>query len=217
MANPIQRSVYINSGCRKRQAGFTFMEAIVAITVALIVIFAIYFSLYQSTRSMSHTRVRITKKQEVMRVFYRMRQQLINLYNKDEGETLVGENGLQERHSELYFITTTPDRSRGVGEVGYKIMRDDEGYSYLAYTEFPYPRMENRFALNNHRDEWHEFSRQIKEFQVEYETGNQWQNEWKRGDLPDRIRITLYYREDEKDDEMMEFSFIVVPGVKSLL
>jgi prepilin-type N-terminal cleavage/methylation domain-containing protein len=216
MANPIPGSAFINSGYKRRTSGFTFIEVIVAISVALVVVLAVYFSLYQGTRSMSHTRVAILKKQELMKTFYRMRHQLLNLYDKEEGESLLGESGLQERHSELYFLTTTPDKSRGVGEVGYKIMKDEDGISYLAYTEFPYPRIENRFALNNRQDKWEEFSRLVKEFQVEYETNNLWHKEWKQNELPDKIKITLYYVEDEESDKMTEFSFIVVPGKKSL-
>jgi prepilin-type N-terminal cleavage/methylation domain-containing protein len=215
MANPIQGSVFTKSGSKK--SGFTLVEVVVAIAVALVVVLAVYFSIYHGSRSMSRTMTKTMRKQELMRIFHRMRRQLINLYEKEEGENLVGEEGIQERQSELYFLTTSPDRYQGVGEVGYRIIKDEDGDTYLAYTEFPYPRMDVRFALNNPQDKWQEFSRLVKELKVEYESGNQWSNEWKRKELPDRVRITLYYEdEDNEDGDMEEFSFIVVPGIKSL-
>lgn len=199
------------------------MEIIVVIALALIVLLASFTTLYYSGRSSAETRTAALRKQELLKQFHQIRFQLINLYQPEEGPALEGIPGVQARHNELYFVTTQISGGRGVGEVGYKIEKDYRGNQYLAVVEFPFPRNEDeRFDYitpSRYKPDWKVASALIKEFQVEYEAGNQWIDRWDSEELPDRIRITFWYRENEEDEdpaELQKYQFVVVPGLKNL-
>lgn len=199
-----------------RERGFTLLEVVVVIAIALLALTAVYVSLYYGGKSSARTRVNILKKQELMKQFFQMRRKLTNLYHDTDGASLLGEKGTRERTDAIYFLTSSLEKYRTVGEVGYRIERDYRGNSYLAYTEFPYPRQDNRFAAANPQDEWKPASRLIKKMKVEYESANQWSDEWKSDQLPQKIRITFWYRENDGDEELTPFSFIVAPGASSV-
>lgn len=199
----------------RRFRGFTLFEVLLVIGLTLLVLTLVFSILYYSGRTTARTRAGIVMKSDLMKQFHQIRYQLINLYKTKSGETLLGEEGTKARRSELYFLTTSLKQRRGVGEVGYKIITDYDGSNYLAYTEFPYPR-ERRFAANNSQDKWKPASRLIHGFTVEYELNRQWKKNWKYDDPPTRIKVTFWYRQDENDKTLTPFSFIVVPGIKSV-
>ncbi|MFP4498986.1 MAG: PilW family protein [Vulcanimicrobiota bacterium] len=207
---------FLNLDYNKRQQGFTLLEVIITVGLALMTLAAVYSALYFGSQGSAETRVNIAKKQVLMRQFYILRRQLINIYSAEGGEVLLGEQGTAPRASELYFVTSDLENYQSIGEVGYKIEKDENGQNYLAYTEFPYPRTGNRFAKFNYQDEWKKASIVIQGFEVEYETQNLWRNEWKDSQLPDKIRVTFWYRENEQDPELSPYTFIVVPGIKSI-
>lgn len=190
------------------------LEVIVAVSLTIFILTAVYSTLYYAGKSTAQTRAQTLKKQEIMKVFFQMRRQLVNLYGNKEQASLLGIEGLSPKESEIYFITTGPMNSAGVGEVGYKIKREYEETPSLYYTEFPYPRLKDPFAYNNVRDKWHPVSTIIKGFQAEYESQNEWFREWKKKELPDSIRITLWY-EEEPGGNLASYTFTVVPGLKS--
>lgn len=210
---------FTSSGCKR--SGFTFLEMIIVVALAVMTLSAVYATLYFSSRSAAYARVDIIKKQELMKQFHRIRRQLINIYTNDRGPILLGQKTQKERCNELYFVTTTMENNQGIGEVGYKIIEDYDGNRYLAYTEFPYPREENRFApnnLNSQMDKWRPCSMLIKEFLVEYKKDKNdidWLEEWTDDGAPERIRITFYYKDQEDDEKLTPYSFIVVPGIKT--
>lgn len=195
------------------------------ITITLIILAIVGGSLYYSGRSTAKTRAKVLKKQEIMKVFNQFRRQVISLYRRKEGPCMLGVKGLTVRESEIYFLTSVMNNHQGVGEVGYKILKDDKGRPGLYYTEFPYPReKERRFAYVNPQDKWRPISNVVRGLRLEYESQNQWFDEWKRDDPPDKVRVTLYYegsqdRGDEEDDspEIETFKFIIVPGLKTAI
>jgi hypothetical protein len=190
---------------------------VLVVGLALFLLTTVGASLYFTSRSTARTRARVLKKQELMKHFNQLRRQLINLYKGNEGACLLGMQGYSEKENELYFLTASMSGQQGVGEVGYRIQKDAEGRGRLEYTEFPFPREKTRrFATLNPQDKWNTISTVIQGLQVEYEQTNRKFDEWKRDDPPDKIRITFWYQEDEGDDQLMPFTFLVVPGIKSV-
>ncbi|MCD4784620.1 MAG: hypothetical protein K8T10_12435 [Candidatus Eremiobacteraeota bacterium] len=185
------------------------------IGLTLLVLTIVFTSLFYSGRTTARTRAGIVMKSDLMMQFHQIRFQLLNLYKQKNGETLIGVEGTRARKGEVYFLTTSLKQRKGVGEVGYKIITDYDGTDYLAYTEFPYPR-ERRFAFNNSQDKWKPVSRLIQGLTVEYELNRQWKKSWKYDDAPSRIKVTFWYSQDENDKTLTPFSFIVVPGIKSI-
>jgi type II secretory pathway pseudopilin PulG len=197
--------------------GFTLLEMILVIAMTLLIMSTLATTLYYSGRSSAQTRSKMLKKQELMKYFHQIRFQLINLYKTKEGPALLGEEGTREKNSALYMITPSMLNYRGVGEVGYKIQRDENGKPYFAYTEFPYPRNEiTRFSFLNHETKWRRASNLIEEFQVEYGNANQWSKEWRTKELPEKVRIVFWYKESEQDEKLQPFTFIAVPGLRSV-
>jgi len=203
----------INRDYRKSR-GFTLFEVIIMVALTVLVMTLVYTTLYYGGRSTARTRVNILKKQDILKQFHQIRFQLINLYHSD-GICLEGKEGRTERKSEVYFLTTSLKYRKGVGEVGYKMITDYDGKTYLAYTEFPYAR-ENRFALNNHMDKWYVASEMIKGFTAEYRSPTGWAKAWDGKNPPRKIRITLWYKEEADDKTLTPYRFIVTPGIKSV-
>jgi len=176
----------------------------------------IYSVLFYGGRSTAQTRAEIVKKQEILKEFYRLRHQIINIYRLEKGASLLGIKGLRERRNELYFVTSSMENYSGVGEVGYKVWQDDKGRTYLVFIEYPFPRVKDRFNFENMKEKWKRVGFLIEEFQVKYKSGGQWVDEWESDDLPDKIKITFYYRQNPEDKVFDEYSFEVVPGMKTL-
>jgi hypothetical protein len=152
-----------------------------------------------------------------------MRRQIINLYEAGEGATVLGIKGTTPREDEIYFITSSMSRHQGVGEVAYRIKRDEQGRPRLEYSEFPYARQSvRRFAAVNPLDEWYPAASIIHGLEVEYQSTNQWRDQWDQDELPDKIKITLWYVDDDLDETtdtvegLRPYTFIVVPGIKSI-
>lgn len=209
--------IYPSTGFANRSKqinGFTLFEVLATVGLAVLIMVIITASLFFGGRSAARTRTSIVKKQEVLKQFHDIRFQLLNLYNSNE-TSLLGEEGSQDKASEIYFITTSLKFSGTVGEVGYKILYDDADEPYLAYIEFPYPR-EIRFAYHNTSDKWFISSTIIRGLTVEYLVQNEWVKEWKKNEPPEKIRVTLWYLEDETQEELYPYTFIVTPGIKSV-
>jgi hypothetical protein len=187
------------------------MILVVALTVMVLVM--TYATLYFSGSSSARTRATILKKQEILKQFHEIRFQLINMA-KSNGPCLHCEPGTDPQRYELYFLTNSMKYSSGVGEVGYKITKDRDGNTHLAYTEFPYPRT-HRFALSNPEDKWTVCSEIIKGLDVEFGQKNMEQKEWTTEEIPTRIKITFWYEDDENEGKLIPYTFMVVPGLKT--
>ena len=216
MKSLMQTCHYTNSNNKIR--GFTLLEVIVVIGLAVMVLTLVYGTLFYGGKNAARARAEIVKKNEILKQFHRIRFQLLDLYLPDSGVSLQGEEGTQVRRSELYFITSSLKYHKGVGEVGYKMLTDSDGSEYLGYTEFPYPR-EDRFAVNNQLDKWNVASPLIKGFTVEYKQGADWVKEWQEKTAPDSIRVILWYEgeEIERETQLMPYTFMVSPGITSVL
>ncbi len=199
----------------KPSKGFTFIEVVIVIAIALIVLLAVGTALYMGSRSCAETRRNTIEKYELLKQFYVMRRQLINLYkDPSHKESLWGTQGIKNGESEIYFLTSSLNKYPTVGEVGYRIMRDEKGNSYLAYIEYPYPRQDERFSFKNFDNKWEVASYLIKKMEIEYEDSNKWLKEWKMKRLPNRVKITFWYKSNEEN--LKQYTFVVVPGMKSL-
>lgn len=222
MGSPIRSCPFTSSGS-KRSRAFTLVEVIVVVAVVLILMALITSSLYMGSRGIARTRARVVQKQEIMKHFHQMRRQLINLHQPEKGASLLGVKGVADKEDEIYFVTTSLNRYQSAGEAGYKIDRNDSGRPWLVYTEFPFPRSDpRRFADENPTDRWWNSSNVIRGLTLEYQSSNQWYDQWKKDDPPDKIKVTFWYLEEDPErdknetPEMKPFTFIVVPGIKSV-
>lgn len=216
MTNPVRTCPSTNFIKHRKSPGFTLIETVAVVGLSLLVMTIVCLALYYGARSSAHARVGIVNKQDILKQFHRIRFQLLNLYlPASGGEVLTGEEGAQEDRSEIYFVTSSLVNNRTIGEAGYKIMQDYNGDTYLAYSEFPYPR-DIRFALKNENDKWIPISAVVKGMSIEYLQNGLWFKEWKKDDPPSKIKITLWYKESEEDQELTPYSFIVIPGISSV-
>ncbi|MCE1247741.1 MAG: prepilin-type N-terminal cleavage/methylation domain-containing protein [Firmicutes bacterium] len=198
---------------RTHSRGFTLFEVIIVLALTVAVLVMAYSALYFSSSSSAKTRALVLKKSEILKIFHEMRFQIINTA-KSSGPCFHCEEGTEAHRYELYFLTNSLKYTTGVGEVGYKIIKDKNGDPHLAYTEFPYPRT-HRFALSNPEDKWTNCSDIIKGLDVEFGQKNMEQKEWTSDDLPGRVKVTLWYESDEEEGKLLPYTFIIIPGLKT--
>ncbi|MFH0801203.1 MAG: type II secretion system protein [bacterium] len=184
--------------------GFTLLEVVITVFLVSIVMTLGFASLFFSARFSTDQRLRQYKEREFAKIYTQMRRQLLCLYSAPlRDKSFEGIKGLEEKKDQLLFLTASPIFGSGVVEAGYSVVARDDGSHYLGYREFP-------FAGSNGFQEvkWMEISAIIDGIKVEYGSGEQIFDEWKDQEVPEKIRVTLYSKEED-------FSFTVVPGLKA--
>lgn len=191
-----------NSGKFKR--AFTLLEVVITVCLVSIVLTLGFASLFFSAHFSTDQRLRQYKEREFAKIFSQMRRQLLCLYSASaRDKSFEGIKGIEEKKDELSFLTAAPVFGNGVVEAGYSIAARDDGSHYLAYSEFPFAGKSDYEG-----GQMVEISAMIDGIKVEYGSGEQRFDEWKDTEVPEKIRVTLYSK-DEK------FSFTVVPGIKA--
>jgi len=189
---------------RRNNSGFTLLEIVITVFLASIVLVLGFTSLYLSSSSSTDRRLSLYKEREQAKIFSMIRNQLLSLYSSSRrNASLEGLKGIEERNDELHFFTASPLYNNGIVEAGYSIVANEDGNKYLAYREFPYVS-KDKFQ----EGKWTKISGIIDGMTIEYEESGMRFREWKNTELPEKIRITLYSKDDY-------FSFSVVPGIKS--
>ena len=185
------------------------MEVLVTAALVALVLALTGGALLFTTKAAAKTRAMIYRQKDIARVFAQMRQQLLNLYNSGHRKDYVlGNPGEMENRDEIFFLTSTPLYSQSTAEVGYKIMSDENGPPYLAYREFPFVEKEG-FA----ESKWKPFSRQVEGMKIFYYQGDAKSDRWDNDGYPDKFEITLFYRDKDDPEKLLDMTFDVVPAL----
>jgi type II secretory pathway component PulJ len=209
------RSRLTRAAPRSGASGFTLIEMLVTVGLAVMVIALTFSSLYYSARASRDSRIRTNLDFEFMKVFAQMRQQLINFYLSPVQESsLLGVKGKEERTDELHFFTASPVIGRGIVEAAYGIRKSEDDKSYLVYKEFPYTRkleiLESTMAPQFDEDRWRKVTDAVVGLSFDYESNEKLFDEWKDNRPPDRIIVALWYTAEQ---EVKSFTFSVTPGI----
>lgn len=193
----------------RNKKGFTLIEVLITLGLTAIVLGLAYSSLYYTFKASGATRERLKEEFELMRVYSQLRQELLSLYiSPHRKNSLVGKKGAEEKRAEIHFLTAAPILNSGVAEAGLKIEQDRETNRYfLAYEEFPFPGRDDFL-----QGEFYKLSDLITGLEIEYMEREDKFLEWDRPDLPEKIRITLWYVSGKNDEN---FSFVVKPGLRA--
>jgi prepilin-type N-terminal cleavage/methylation domain-containing protein len=215
----------------KNAWGFTFIEVLVSLALVALVLSLGYFSLVYSARFSREARLKTYREHEIMKVFAQMRGQLLNAYvNPNFTYNLIGLKTKEVKQDALYFLTSSLLHYSTVGEAGYKIIKQGD-QKVLAYREYPYPvkahftddfiqgwddedsHQTSSNDINQPKSyKWVPLARDINGMEIEYYRGELPMDDWKTADLPDKITITLWYKDQPEDSK---YSFTMVPGLKS--
>ncbi len=205
------------------QPGFTFIETLVTVGLALMVVTLAFTTLYYSSRASRDCRIKTNLDFELMKVYAQMRQQMLNIYvAKDLYNSIISEKTTDENRHSIRFFTTSPIIGRGIVEADYSIQSNEDGKPYMAYREFPFPHvMETNdsstleASLADSKDsgidyQWRKISDAIVGLTFSFIQDEKELQEWKGNSLPSTIIVSLWYTAKQ---EVQSFSFTVAPGL----
>ena len=225
----------------KNRSAFTLLEILVAMSIIILILGAVYGSYRAMATSISHCRPRNILEQQANLFLLRLNSELRCCYACQQNQGLdityvdASENELpeevaqQETHTLfigeglsagkifLQFITTftlsTRQNSCGLSVVSYKL--DNSGKVLLRnvrkYTEKP--------DNDDGKLKWFEVLSNIKDISCKYYEDKKWRNEWKSKDmniLPQAIRISFILEGDQTGPVSFEScAYIKCEGYKT--
>jgi prepilin-type N-terminal cleavage/methylation domain-containing protein len=198
--------------------GFTLIEILITVALALMVIGLTFTSFYYSARASRQARINTNVDFELMKLYAQMRQQMLNMYvPRDQSAPLKGRKTKDEHCDELYFFTSSPVVGKGVVEASYAIKKTEEGTPFLAYREL---LCRNRIEMDEGNDiaipsdlpeeQWRKLSNGIQGLSVTYMEKEKVSDEWSENKLPQQVVVSLWYTADKEE---RNFSFCVTPGL----
>ncbi|MFH1452449.1 MAG: type II secretion system protein [Armatimonadota bacterium] len=193
------------------ESGFTMLEVLVSLFIVAIVMGLVFTSLFLTTASSKDLIITGSRYNDLMKTYFQMRKQLLCLYESPNSDFILKElPTTQEKGDSLVFVTSEPSVFRGVVEAQYEIRKDKNKNQYLAYREMPYPGYKLQETGTEDKRGWTVLSGKITGLNIDYSSGNLWFTDWDKQSYPEKIRVTLYYKDGKIDKK---FSFTVVPSV----
>lgn len=196
--------------------GFTLLEILTAMGLAMLVYALVAFTTLQLNRTARAAGAAATERARAIRASEQIRWQLRALFTRDTAGpsatpspvpsgssarpgalgnlALYGKRTTDEGREILIFRTSRLERGLGATEVGYRILADEEtGEPYLAYRQYPFSDPLGLHPPEEDPDApWRPLSREIVSMRLEFSPdGETWQREWEATEVPTWIRVTL--------------------------
>jgi len=218
MLTNVTQSSYSSRSSYNGFAGFTLLEVMLTVGLALMVIGLTFTTLYYSAKASREARINTNVDFELMKIYAQMRQQLLNMYiPRDQSAPVKGRKTKDEHRDELYFFTASPVMGKGIVEAAYAIKGGDTGTPYLAYREFAcQARLQVEESDDNpaikqlQEEKWRTLSPGIRGLSLQFTEKEAITEEWDTNRVPQKIEVTLWYTADREDRGV---SFTVTPGL----
>lgn len=219
-----------------RVRGFTLLEILTAMGLAMVVYALVAYTTLQLNRTARAAGAAATERARMIRATEQLRWQLRTLFAKgtEPGASpspsppvptgssarygalgnlgVYGKRTTDEGREILLFRTARLERGPGATEVGYRILEDEEtGEPYLAYRQYPFADPVGLHPPEEDPDApWRVLSRDLVAMKLEFSSdGEIWQREWEAAEVPSWIRVTL------TSARGAEFEMVVVPGMEA--
>lgn len=198
--------------------GFTLVEILVTIGIALMVMSLALGALIYGINGSKAARMANRRDFEIMKVYPQMRRQLLSVVKSESfPKSFIETNGDSPNSDSLRFFSTISTTGRKTSvEAYYSIGKNENGQNVLLYSEYPIPRdMEKAQASGDFARETPEvFSEFITGMTVKCEdTAKTVKDPWNDKNIPDKIVITLNYMEENKENS---YTFTVCPAINIL-
>ena len=163
-------------------------------------------ALLGTLRGTPRTQARAQAEIELLRITSVLQRQIRTVARSLQGASAVaGQNGKELHSDSLTLLTPALLHSAGVGLAEWSIVREGDTPPYLAYRETPYDGGTPVGA-----DTRYPFSRLVRGMEARYYAAPDYVTGWQRAELPERIRITLWYTLDDTEEST---SFEAGPGL----
>lgn len=219
-----------------RAHGFTLLELLTAMGLAMVVYALVAYTTLQLNRTARAAGAAATERARMIRATEQLRWQLRTLFAKGTDPQpgaspspvvptgssarygalgnlgVYGKRTTDEGREILLFRTARLERGPGATEVGYRILADEEtGEPYLAYRQYPFVDPVGLHPPEEDPDApWRVLSRDLVAMKLEFSgDGEIWQREWESAEVPRWIRVTL------TSARGAEFEMVVVPGMEA--
>ncbi len=200
------------------EPGFTLVEILVTIGIALMVMSLALGALIYGINGSRTARMANRRDFEIMKVYPQMRRQLLSIMKSETfSKSFIETNADSPNSDSLRFFSTISTTGRKTSiEAYYSIGKKENGKNVLLYSEYPIPRDMEKAQTNG------DFAKEAPEVISEFITGMTVKCEdstktvkdpWNDSQIPNKIMVTLNYMEEGRENS---YTFTVCPAINIL-